>query len=93
MRYVAALCYALAIAAHSGALLNTLMLGALVFLGVVATLFALEAIIREAVRVEAPIIGTPPLTGPRVDEALRKAGWDPQNIAAFNHENRGNTNG
>lgn len=50
MRYFAGLFYALAVAAHSGALLNTLMLGALVFLGVVATLFAVEGIVKDAVQ-------------------------------------------
>lgn len=49
MRYLAALCYALAIAAHTGDLVNTLVLGGLVLVGTVATFFALEAIIRGAV--------------------------------------------
>lgn len=67
MRYVAALCYALAIAAHSGALLNTLVLGGLVFVGTVAVLFALEGIIKDALR-------PPPATGSEVAELFaRKA--------------------
>lgn len=48
MRYAAGLFYALAIAAHSGALLNSLMLGGLIFAGTVATLFAVEGIIKDA---------------------------------------------
>lgn len=50
MRYAAGLFYALAIAAHSGALLDSFMLGALVFAGVVCTLFAIEGIVQAAVR-------------------------------------------
>lgn len=54
MRYIAALLYAVAIAAHTGALLDTVMIGACVFGGTVALLFSVEAIIREAVRVDPP---------------------------------------
>lgn len=61
MRYLAALFYAVAIAAHSGALLSTLMLGSLVFLGVVCTLFAVEGIVKDAVR--PPIRGVAELRG------------------------------
>lgn len=50
MRYAAGLFYALAIAAHSGQLLDSLALGALVFLGVVCTLFAIEGIVQSAVK-------------------------------------------
>lgn len=67
MRYVAALCYALAIAAHSGALLNTLMLGALVFFGTVAVLFALEGIVKDAVRA--------PIRGVAVNRGKSPGGW------------------
>lgn len=67
MRYVAGFCYALAIAAHSGALLNTLMLGALVFVGTVAVLFALEGIVKDAVR--------PPIRGVAVNRGKTPGGW------------------
>ncbi len=50
MKYLAALCYALAIAGGSGALLNSIVIFALVFVAVVATLLALDHIIRDAVR-------------------------------------------
>lgn len=50
MKYLAAISYALAVAGGSGALLNSAMLAAFVFLGVVFTLMAIERIVQDAVK-------------------------------------------
>jgi hypothetical protein len=50
MRYVSGMLYATAIAAHSGALLNALVLWGLIFAGTVAFAFAVEGIVNQAVR-------------------------------------------
>lgn len=67
MRYAAGLFYALAIAAHSGQLLDSLALGALVFLGVVCTLFAVEGIVQGALKPPARSGWSPPAADMRPD--------------------------
>jgi hypothetical protein len=50
VRYWAALSYAVAIAAGSGALLNTAVIAVGVALGTLCTIFAIQHIVAEAVR-------------------------------------------
>lgn len=47
MRYISALLYATAIAAGMGKLLDSLMIGACIFLGTVGLVFAVEGIVRH----------------------------------------------